>query len=231
MCVHATHNAKIQVIMQSHLPPPSLKTIWNQLSSSLYLPGVAWVDSLTVMFIQRIDRCNAPEKSGQKKTKKSLFIHIPFPLGEYQPQRKPLPVYISWLQILPEFLFGMQPLEQTGSPQRMWSLSPPKLEVWWDAGHQDTLLGPSTWLLHLSFPFQNFKRISRHWSLHRRWFISWSYGFMAMILKLSIRSPGKPKKDTSSFSPTSTSLVPALFLSSQGDFDTHQSLRTTTVSH
>lgn len=167
----------------------------------------------------------------KKKTKKSLFIHIPFPLGEYQPQRKPLPVYISWLQILPEFLFGMQPLEQTGSPQRMWSLSPPKLEVWWDAGHQDTLLGPSTWLLHLSFPFQNFKRISRHWSLHRRWFISWSCGFMAMILKLSIRSPGKPKKDTSSFSPTSTSLVPALFLSSQGDFDTHQSLRTTTVSH
>lgn len=74
MCVHATHNAKIQVIMQSHLPPPSLKTIWNQLSSSLYLPGVAWVDSLTVMFIQRIDRCNAPEKSGQKKKQRKACL-------------------------------------------------------------------------------------------------------------------------------------------------------------
>ena len=130
----------------------------------------------------------------KKKKKKSMFIHILFPLGEYQPQRKPFPVYISWLEILPEFLFGMQPLEQTGFPQRMWSLSPPKPEVWWDAGHQDNLLGPSTWLLHLNFPFQNFKRISRHWSQHRRWFTSWSFGFKAMIPKLSIRPPGKPEK-------------------------------------
>ena len=196
MCVQATHTHQDPIIMQSHLPPPSLNMIWNQLSSSLYLPGVAWVALLTVMLIQhRIDKCNAPEESGpKKKKKKSMFIHILFPLGEYQPQRKPFPVYISWLEILPEFLFGIQPLEQTGFPQRMWSLSPPKPEVWWDAGHQDNLLGPSTWLLHLNFPFQNFKRISRHWSQHRRWFTSWSFGFKAMIPKLSIRPPGKPEK-------------------------------------
>ena len=67
-----THT-KIQVIMQSHLPPPSFKTMWNQLSSSLYLPGVAWVASLTVMLIQRIDKCNALEESRPKNKEKHVY--------------------------------------------------------------------------------------------------------------------------------------------------------------
>ena len=224
-----THT-KIQVIMQSHLPPPSFKTMWNQLSSSLYLPGVAWVASLTVMLIQRIDKCNAPEESGPKNKEKHVYS---LPISSWRistPEKTISSLHFmiantSWISIWNATLgtnwFSSRNVKSI--PSKAWGV----LRRW----PPDTLLGPSTWLLHLNFPFQNFKRISRHWSQHRCWFISWSCGFMVMVLKLSIRSPGKPEKDTSSFSPTSTSLVPTFFLSYQGDFDTHQSLRTTTVSH
>lgn len=141
MCVHATHNAKIQVIMQSHLPPPSLKTIWNQLSSPLYLPGVAWVDSLTVMFIQRIDRCNAPEKSGQRKNKEKLVY--PHPISSWRistPEKTTFSLHLmiantSWISVWNVALGTnlLSPKNVKSIPSKAWGVMrrwPPGYLAW-----------------------------------------------------------------------------------------------------
>lgn len=164
MCVHTRHAhthtpPKILVVKQSHLPPPSLNKIRNQLSFSIYQvqhgkSGWHWSLSNT-------EQTNALHLRNLYP-KKGMFIHIPFPLGEYQPQRKPSPVCISCLQILLEFLFGLQPLERLAFPRECEVYLHQSLRCDRTLNIRIPCLGPSTCLLHLKFPLQNFKIISRH---------------------------------------------------------------------
>lgn len=133
MCVHTRHAhthtpPKILVVKQSHLPPPSLNKIRNQLSFSLYLPGAAWEVRLTLILIQhRTDKRIAPEESLPKK--RHVYSHPISSRRISTPEKTISSLHLmlantSWISI------WIAALGAIGFPQRMWSLSPPKLEMW-----------------------------------------------------------------------------------------------------
>lgn len=81
----------------------------------------------TVMFIQRIDRCNALRNLGKEKQRKACLSTSHFPPENINPRENHFQFTSHDCKYFLNFCLECSPLEQTCSPQRMWSLSPPKL--------------------------------------------------------------------------------------------------------